>query len=541
MALHHGSLSKAERQAAEVMVTNGDLRVLVATSSLDLGIDWETIDLVVQIGAPKGVARLAQRVGRSGHSLRKIGEAILVPTNRLEWIEAEAAKAAIERGEMDNSYQREGAWDVLAQHIGTVACSEPFKPEDLYREVSRALPYCKLSREAFDRIFQFVASGGYALGGYEHFRKLVQDESGHYKMASPSHIKRQRLNIGTIVGLPTLQVQFKTGKFLGEVEEFFVAGLKKGETFLFGGKVVRFEGIRQQKAIVSRANTRQPQIPSYAGGRLPLSPMLARDVRRLLADRKAWHRFPTAIRQWLKAQEELSMIPEADSVLVESFPRGGREYLTLHPFAGRNAHQTLGLLMSRRMESFGFQPLGFVVNDYGLAIWSLRSLQTVDQLRELLSPKIMEEEFAAWVDDSFLLKRTFREVAIIAGLIDRGYPGRERSRKQVTFSSDLIYEVLRKYEGSHFLLQTTRSEASRELTGNEHLADLLNRINDALCFRRLERVSPLSIPLLLEVGKEGVQGEAIDVILNEEGDELLAESLEPSVQSNPSRKRRIRS
>ena len=519
IALHHGSLSPEQRRKVEAAMAAGKLRAVVATSSLDLGIDWGDVDLVVQIGAPKGAARLIQRVGRANHRLDEPSRAILVPANRFEMLECRAAIAALEAGEIEPLRMPPGALDVLAQHLLARACSAPFDAEATYANVRRAAPYAGLTRGDFDRVLGFVADGGYALGAYERFKRLKRDAAGRWTVAGALVVRQYRLNVGTIVEEPMLNVAFRRGKRLGRIEENFVVQLAPGDSFAFAGQVLRYEGLRETTVEVSRAKDDQPKVPVFAGGRMPFTAELADRVRGLLADPAAWRGFPRDVREWLGLQRRRSSLPERTGLLIETFPRHGRWFLVAYCFAGRNAHQTLGLLLTRRMERAGLRPLGFVASDYSIAVWSLKP---AERPAELFAEDILGDELEEWLADSSMLKRAFRNVAVIAGLIERRHPGQEKSGRQVTFSSDLIYDVLRKHEPDHVLLRATRADAATGLVDLERLAAMLRGCRGAIRHRRLARVSPLAVPVLLEVGREAIYGAAIEDAL---ADEAAAQAL----------------
>ncbi|MEE8275874.1 MAG: ligase-associated DNA damage response DEXH box helicase, partial [Alphaproteobacteria bacterium] len=523
IAVHHGSLSAEQRRKVEAAMAAGRLKAVVATSSLDLGVDWGAVDLVVQVGAPKGVTRLLQRIGRSNHRLDRPSRAVLVPANRFEFLECRAALDAIAAGTLDGEAPRPGGLDVLAQHMLGMACSAPFDADVLYEEVRRAQPYAELSRFDFDEVLSFVATGGYALGNYEKYRRLARDDDGRYRAASAADVRRYRMNVGTIVEAPTLRVRLRRGRFLGEVEEYFVQGLTEGDTFVFAGQILRFEGVRETVVETTPAAGDAPMVPAYAGGRLPLSTHLADRVRGMLQDRRAWDGMPPAVAEWLRLQRRRSLLPDRGGLLVETFPRGQKNYLVAYCFEGRNAHQTLGMLLTRRMERAGLGPLGFVATDYVLATWSLREPTDV---AALFAQDMLGDDLEEWMAESTMLKRTFRKVAVIAGLIERRYPGQEKTRRQVTVSSDLIYDVLRQHEPNHVLLRATRADAGSGLTDIRRLAGMLARVEGRIRHRRLGRISPLAVPVLLEIGRESVFGAAIDELLADEAQDLIAEAME---------------
>jgi ATP-dependent Lhr-like helicase len=521
IALHHGSLAVEQRRRVEAAMAAGRLRAVVATSSLDLGIDWAGVDLVVQMGAPKGVSRLIQRIGRSGHRLDRTSRAILVPANRFEVLECRAAVDAVRARSLDDDRPRPGGLEVLAQHILGVACSGPFDANALYAEVRRAHPYAALSRADFDATLAFVADGGYALAVYERWRRLTRGEDGRWRLTSARLAQRYRLNVGTIVEALTLKVRLKRGPVLGEVEESFVMGLQPGDTFFFSGELLRFEGVREATAMVTRANSGEAKVPVYAGGRLPLSTHLAARVRALLADPSRWPLLPQPVRSWLELQQRRSLLPGATDLLVEVFPRAGKTYLVAYAFEGRNAHQTLGMLLSRRMERAGLAPLGFVATDYVLAIWSLRAAADVEAL---FGEDMLGDDLEEWMAESAVLKRTFRNVAVIAGLIERRQPGAEKTGRQITVNSDLIYTVLRQHDPGHVLLKATYQDAARGFVDLDRLQQMLRRVKGHIVVRRLPRVSPLAVPVLLEIGKESVYAGGVDELFDAAARQIIAEA-----------------
>ncbi len=521
IGVHHGSLERERRRKVEAAMARGELRAVVATSSLDLGIDWGGVDQVIQVGAPKGVSRLMQRIGRANHRLDQPSRALLVPGNRFEYLECLAARDGVREKTLDGAPPRVGGLDVLAQHILGMACAGPVDPGALYDQTVTAPPYSALTRQDFDDVLNFVASGGYALKAYERFRRLVRGSDGLYRLANRRFVQRYRMNVGTIVEAPTIKIKLRNGRSLGEVEEYFVNGLTAGDTFIFAGELLTFLGLRETWAEVARGGKGDPQVPAYGGGRLPLSTHLADRVRGLLERPAAWRDMPEAVAEWLRQQRWRSVMPPGDGLLVESFPRGEREYLVAYCFEGRNAHQTLGMLLTRRMERLGLSPLGFVATDYVIATWSLKPAKDV---AALFSEDMLGDDLEEWMAESSMLRRTFRNVAVIAGLIERRHPGQEKTRRQVTISSDLIYDVLRKYEPNHVLLRATRADAAGGLTDIGRLADMLARVRGRIRHRRLERVSPLAVPVLLEIGREQVYGSAFDELLDEGAQSLITEA-----------------
>ncbi|MCA1297953.1 ligase-associated DNA damage response DEXH box helicase [Stappia indica] len=543
IALHHGSLDVGQRRKVEAAMADGSLRAIVCTSSLDLGIDWGDVDLVINVGAPKGASRLAQRIGRANHRMDEPSKALLVPANRFEVLECQAALAAAHRGEQDTPPLRSGALDVLAQHVLGCACAAPFLPDELFSEVTSAEPYRTLPREAFDQVVAFVATGGYALRTYERYAKLKLQPDGRLRLAHPRLAQQYRLNVGTIVEAPMLKVRLvrsraegrrtpvgRGGRMLGEIEEWFVDQLAPGDTFLFAGEILRFETIRENEAYVSRARSDAPMIPSYQGGKFPLSTYLAASVREMLADPESWDALPQQVRDWLELQRQHSRLPLREGLLVETFPRANKHYLVCYPFEGRLAHQTLGMLLTRRLERLGAHPLGFVASDYALGIWGLGDLGAMIgdgrlSLDALFDEDMLGDDLDAWLAGSSLMKRTFRSCAVIAGLIERRHPGLEKSGRQVTVSTDLIYDVLRQHEPNHILLQATWQDAATGLLDISRLGQLLRRIRHQIAHAALSRVSPLAVPVLLDIGKEPIFGDAQEALLADAADDLVREAM----------------
>jgi len=523
IGIHHGSLSKEARRKVEGAMARGELRALVCTASLDLGVDWGDIDLVVQMGAPKGSSRLLQRIGRANHRLDQPSKAMLVPGNRFEFIEAFAAAEAVALGQRDGEDFRPGGLDVLAQHVMGRACAGSFREEELLAQVRGSLPYAWVDEQTFARVLDFVATGGYALRTYDRFRRIVKERDGSWRLAHPEHAARHRINAGIIIDAEMMDVRIRGGasgrggRSLGKVEEVFGASLKAGDTFRFAGLDLEVEAVRDLEVIV-RAAKRSASIPSYSGLRLPISGHLAERVREMLADRAGWARFPDDVREWLEVQDWRSHLPAPGRLLVESFPHRGLAYTTYYTFEGWNANQSLGMLITRRMEDRGLGPLGFVATDYTLSVWGLKA---VEDPVEILSPDILTHEFVDWVQQSHLLRRAFREVAVISGLVERQQPGRgpsgRKSGRQVTFSTDLIYDVLRKYEPDHLLIQAAWADARARMTDVGRVGDVLDRAAREIDHVVLDRISPLAVPGLSMIGRENLPSGAAD-------DELLLEA-----------------
>ena len=554
IALHHGSLDVGQRRRVEAAMASGGLDAVVCTSTLDLGIDWGDVDLVINVGAPKGASRLLQRIGRANHRLDEPSEALLVPANRFEVLECRAAIDAALAGTQDAEVTRTGALDILAQHVLGMATAEPFAADALFAEVTGAAPYAELTREDFDAVVAFVATGGYALKSYERFAKIRQRNDGLWRIAHPQVGQTYRMNIGAIVEETMLKVRLgrarsqgagptgpigRGGRILGEVEEYFAEQLEPGDTFVFGGEILSFQAIVENEVVVARTAARDPKVPSYMGGKFPLSTHLAARVRAMLATPGDWPRLPDDVHEWLDLQRLVSLLPGRDNLLVETFPRGGRFYLVAYPFEGRLAHQTLGMLLTKRLERARMKPLGFVASDYAICVWGAEDIGREAErnprlLDDLFSEDMLGDDLEAWLADSSIMKRTFRNVAIIAGMIERRFPGMEKRARQVTMSSDLIYDVLRRHQPDHILLKAARADAATGLLDIRRLGEMLFRIRGRIVHKGLERVSPLAVPVMLEIGREHVSGEAAEALLEEAAEDLIGEALGPHARP-PSR------
>jgi ATP-dependent Lhr-like helicase len=546
IALHHGSLDVGQRRKVEAAMARGDLRAVVCTSTLDLGIDWGDVDLVIQIGAPKGAARLVQRIGRANHRLDEPSRALLAPSNRFEVLECRAAQEAVAEGAMDGAEPRVGGLDCLAQHIMGCACGEPFDADELYAEVISTEPYANLSRAQFDRVIDLVATGGYALRSYDRYKRIVQElNTGRWRARNPTIAQQHRMNVGAIVESEMLDVRLAhraqasrpgtpksegprpltPGRRLGQVEEYFIEGLAPGDTFLFAGEVLRFLSVRDTDALVVRApGAENPSIPSYAGGKFPLSTFLADRVRHLLHEPKRQKLLPQQVRDWIRMQKRRSVVPAPDEMLVETFPRAAKHYLVCYPFEGRLSHQTLGVLITRRLERLGRKPMGFLASEYAMAVWALEPMDDIDPAA-LFDEDMLGDDLEAWLAESTLMKSTFSKCAVISGMIERKLPGVARKTgRQVAFSSDLIYDVLRQYEPDHILLQAAFADAGEGYLDIKRLGALLRRVKGRIVHRSLPHVSPFAAPVMLEMGRVGVQGGADEAVL-EDAASLIAEAM----------------
>ena len=521
IALHHGSLSRDARTRVEAAMGDGSLRAIVCTGSLDLGIDWGDVDLVFQIGAPKNIKRLVQRIGRSNHRYNEPSQAIIVPANRFEVIECLAALEAAKENDLDGEPRPEAPLDVLCQHILIYACSAPIDADALYDEICMAGPFRNVMREQFKDCLEYAATGGYAFRKYDRWQRLLE-RNGKWQLRDPRLATRIRMNIGTIVDTDTLKVRYKHrgGKPLGEVEEAFAAGLIPGDTFLIGGQTVRYEGLREMVVEVTNAASKKPKIAVFDGTKFAATTRLSHRVIDLLG-RYSESDLPEYCKDWLRLQNDISALPRADRLLVEGFERGDTQYTCIYGFAGRNAHQTLGLLLTKRMEDLGLGPIGFVPTDYALLIWSIHA---VKEPREVLDIAAIRHTFDDWLGSNAVMKRSFKSIASVAGLIDKAVMGKRKTGRQVTFSSDILYDTLRKYEPDHLLMRVTQDQAMSGMVDYARIEEFLERTKGRIDHRQAPHITPLAAPLLLEIGKVPIDGMGREELIQTRAAQLMSEA-----------------
>ena len=521
IGIHHGSLDRAQREKVEAAMVRGDLRAIVCTGTLDLGIDWGDVDLVIQIGAPKNVKRLVQRIGRANHRYNAPSKALLVPANRFEVVECVAALEAAKAHDLDGDPRGAGPRDVLCQHILIAACAGPFNADDLFAQVTSVGAYSDLTRAAFDDCLDFCATGGYSLRAYDKWQRLLQRPDGDWQLRDPRSAQRIRMNIGTIQDTDTLKVRLK-GNFkpLGEIEEGFAATLTAGDTFLIGGEIVRYEGLRELTVQVTRRADKTPKIATFMGTKFATSTQLSARVSDMFRQDSS-PAPPDHTADWLTLQTEVSKLPEADRILVESYEYRDRHYACFYGFAGRNAQQTLGLLLTQRMEQSGLAALGFVATDYATLIWGL---EPVTDPAALLQGGALRDGLTQWLAGNAVMKRTFRASATIAGLIERNSPQARKSGRQATFSSDILYDTLQKYDPDHLIMQITHEEAMRGLVDFGRIEEMIERTKGRVDHVQLTRVSPLAAPMMLEMGRVPIAGEGRERLLADAAETLMHDS-----------------
>ncbi|MGJ7544893.1 ligase-associated DNA damage response DEXH box helicase [Variovorax sp. LT1R16] len=529
IALHHGSLDRAVREWVEAGLKSGELRAVVCTSSLDLGVDFLPVERVLQIGSPKGVARLLQRAGRSGHAPGRPSRITLVPTHSIEMVEGAAAREAIAAGHIEARQTPAQPLDVLVQHLVTVALGGGFVPEDLYAEVRSTAAYAQLSRESWDWCLAFVRQGGPSLAAYPDYQRAVPDADGVWRVPDARLARRHRMNIGTIVSDASMTVQYIGGARLGSVEESFAARMKPGDCFLFGGRMLELVRIREMTAWVRRASGKRPAVPRWNGGRMPLSTTLADAVVQQLA-LAGEGRYDTpelqCVRPLLEIQQQWSALPTPQTLLAEVLKTREGWHLFLYPFAGRQVHLGLANLLAWRVAQHTPRTFSIAVNDYGFELLCATELDWPALLPEVLrtghdmqaqdaiahhdTEAALLHEVLASLNASELAQRRFREIARVSGLIFQGYPGEKRSNRQLQASSSLFWEVFRKYDPANkLLLQAEQELLAQELEIGRLRASLERIATQRLVVQPLARPTPFAFPLMVERFREKLSNESV--------------------------------
>ncbi len=498
LALHHGSLDREERESVEEGLRGGRLRCVVCTSSLDLGVDFPAVDRVFQVGSPKGVGRLLQRAGRSGHTPGGASRITCVPGHAFELVEFAATRRALAQGRMEPRTPLEAPLDVLAQHLVTVALGGGFRPDALLEEIRTTRAYRGLPDEEWGWVLEFVTRGGAALQAYPRYRKVEAGPDGVHRVPDAGIGKQHRMTIGTITADPHLTVRYLKGRTLGTVEESFVSRLRPGDTFLFAGRRLRLVRIREMTAWVRRASGGKGSVPRWMGGRMPLSNELGEAVLEVLDQWEGTGPLPpevTAVIPLLELQARWSRIPGPGTLLVERTPSREGEHLFVYPFLGRRVHEGLGALLAYRLAKDSPRSVQFSVNDYGLELVSPQRLDPVGGWKALLSPEALLDELPQALNAAELARRHFREVARVAGLIFPGYPGRGKSARQLQASAGLLFDVLERYDpGNLLLVQARREVLERDLGVRELRAGLQGLLGRTVVEVEAPRLTPLAFP-----------------------------------------------
>lgn len=518
IALHHGSLDREQRGEVEAGLASGAYRAVVATSSLDLGVDFSPVDLVVQVGSPKGVARLAQRAGRSGHAPGLGSRLLCVPTHALELVEFAAAREALGEGAAEPRPSLRRPLDVLAQHIVTVAVGGGFRPDDLLAEVRETHAYRDLTDAEWSWALDFTRFGGETLSGYERFARVVEARDGRLVGASRRVARDHRLNIGTIVGYGSLEVRFRNGRRLGTIEEVFVSRLRPGDAFTFSGRALELIRVEDAAAVVRPASRPATLVPRWFGGRMPLSSELAAAVRRAMSRVRSCLETGEstgapeldAVVPLFERQARTSRIPEPEELLIERVRTRDGDHAFLFPLEGRLVHEGLAALLAWRATRAARLTVTQSVNDWGLELVTRGRLPVDDDGWEaLLTPDGLLEDLLACLDGSGLARRHFREIARVAGLVHQGLPGARKGQRQLQASAGLVFDVLSEHDPENLLLEQARREVmERTLEFSRLRAGLEALRGRAIRVERPGSLTPLSFPLWAERIRERVSSES---------------------------------
>jgi ATP-dependent helicase Lhr and Lhr-like helicase len=514
IALHHGSIDRATREWVEQGLKEGTLRAVVATSSLDLGVDFLPVERVLQIGSAKGVARMMQRAGRSGHAPGRASRITLVPTNTMEIIEAAAARRAANVGRVEQRESPDKPLDVLVQHVVTIALGGGFRADELFDEVRTAWAYRELTREEFDWTLAFCERGGESLAAYPDYHRIEQDPEGIYRVRDRGIAKRHRLGIGTIVSDASMQVKYMSGAHIGTIEEGFIARLHKGDCFFFAGKLLEFVRVQDMAAYVRKATRLKGTVPTWQGSKMALSVEMGDAVLEMM-QRAAQGDFLEpeleAARPMLQTQARLSCIPTPDDLLVETFRSREGYHLYVYPFSGRHVHLGLASLLAWRLARERPNTFSISVNDYGFELVAAVQFDVAPVMdKSAFSIENLLHDVLASLNSTELAQRRFREIARVAGLVFSGYPGQPKSTRQLQASSALFFEVFRKYDNGNLLLgQAEREVLSQELEISRLRATLVRVLHKDLQFAQLRHPSPLSLPLMVERFREQLTTEQL--------------------------------
>jgi ATP-dependent helicase Lhr and Lhr-like helicase len=501
IALHHGSISRLERESVEARVKSGELKWVVATSSLDLGVDFQPVERVVQIGSPKAVARLLQRAGRAEHLPGGTAEVLFVPTNALELFELAALRKALEENAIEPREPLKKSYDVLAQHLVTLACGDGFEAEKVFREIRSSGAYQQLTREEFNLVLEFVSKGGKSLSAYSEYQKVVE-ENGIYKVTNKKIATRHRMTIGTITSEGSIVVKFTNRRDLGVLSESFLSRLKKGDVFSFAGRKVELVMVRDMVAYVKNTTRPSTRMPSWTGGRLAMSASLAHYVQAGLDEVNHYltSEEQKVLQPILHIFQKLSHLPNENELLVEEVKTREGKHLFVYPFEGQHVHEGLAALLSYRMARLEPGSFAITVNDYGFELLARKDYPFKEVFADVLQPSTdLETELREALNLSELAKRHFREVAQIAGLVFSGPPGAKRAAWQLQASSSTIYNVLREYEPGSLLLKQAEREVLEGSLERERLGKTLKRLQTLqLVWQTPKRPSPFGFPLLVD-------------------------------------------
>jgi ATP-dependent Lhr-like helicase len=521
IALHHGSIDRALRNWVEEALHEGKLKAVVCTASLDLGVDFRPVETVVQVGSPKGVARFLQRAGRSGHQPGQVSKIWFLPTHSLELVEAAALKAAMQEGLIESRDPMLLCYDVLVQYLSTLAISEGFRPEVIYRELKSTYCYAEMEEGEWLEILHFITEGGSALQQYDEFRKVEIMEDGLYRINSRRVAMRHRLHIGTIVSDAMLKVRFVTGGYVGVIEEYFVSRMEPGDVFTLAGRNVEFVMIKEMTVLVRKSNAKKSRVPSWNGGRMPLSANLGMMLRRKLDEAAAYAEASTAeggdielrvLQPLFELQAALSYMPRENELLIEQIETKDGYHLFVYPFEGRLVHEAMAALLAYRISRTVPISFSFAMNDYGFELLSDQPIPLDDtNCYELFSPDDLTADIQRSVNSAEMARRKFRDIAVIGGLIFQGYPGEHTKARHLQSSASLLFNVFSEYDPNNLLIRQAYNEVMEQQMEERRLRNMLERIaGGTIVLRWPKQLTPFCFPLKVDSMREDMSSEKLE-------------------------------
>jgi ATP-dependent Lhr-like helicase len=514
MAMHHSAISQHLRTWVEEQLHEGNLKAVVCTSSLDLGVDFRPVETVVQVGSPKGVARFLQRAGRSGHQPGATSRIFFLPTNSLELIEASALREAMHRGIIEERIPYVRSFDVLIQYLMTLAVSDGFRPKEIYDEIKTTFSFNSVTEEEFNWLLRFITTGGQSLTAYDEYRK-VEVEAGVYRVVDRRIAQRHRLSIGTIVGDSSVLIKFVSGKYIGSIEEYFIAQLNPGDVFWFAGRSLELVRVKDMEAQVRKSNKKSGRIPSWQGGRMPLSSLLS-DMIRMKVDEAARNLDNDAemkfIRPLMELQRKYSHLPKHNEFLIEYFETSEGHHVMMYPFEGRNVHEGMAALVAYRISKI--QPITFSIamNDYGFELLSDQEVPIYEAIEtDLLGIDNLRLDIQASINSTEMAKRKFRDIAAISGLVFKGYPGKPVKDRHLQSNSQLFFDVFHQYESTNLLLMQAFEEVMDFQLEETRLRKALSRIsNQKIIIKEPGRPTPFSFPIIVDGMREKLTSEKLE-------------------------------
>lgn len=516
IAMHHGSLDTSVRAWVENALHEGILKLVVCTSSLDLGVDFRPVDRVIQVGSPKGVSRFVQRAGRAGHQPGLPSEIYFVPTNSLELIEAAALRNAIEQEDMESQFTPELPFDVLIQFLVTLAVGDGFDPKVIFPIVKKTASYAKLSDQEIQWVMDFITKGGASLGSYEDFLKVVEDEDGKFRVKSKKIAMKHRLSMGTIVSDVALKVKFKNGAYLGTVEEYFISKLKVGDRFFFAGRNLELLQVKGLDVFVKVTEKKTSNVVSWMGARMSLSSMLSHKIREIFREYNQGIIRSEEVRKVLPIldlQSKLSIVPDENTFLIESLQSRDGYHLFFYPFEGRMMHELMSALIAYRISQSFPVSLNMAMNDYGFEILSDVPISAEEILEEdIFSLKNIEDDILHCVNESEMSRRKFREIASIAGLVFQGYPGKPTSFKHIQANSSLLFQVFEQYDPENLLLKQAREEALTQQMEQEMFIQAMKKLNRMeIVVKHPTQFTPFSFPIMVDrLSRTNISSESVE-------------------------------